>query len=98
MPAPEIIAPTCMLPDEMEVTSRRAPLSIPVKDTETGAIELPVVVATTGILAFSAFCISVAAAAKLATPERLTEPVKRYPWEVIDREPLTACNCASVIL
>jgi len=79
MPAPEIIAPTCILPDEIEVTSRRAPLSVPVKDTETGAIELAVVVAATGKLAFSEVCMAVAAAPKLATPERLTEPEKAYP-------------------
>ena len=49
MPGPEIWAPGSMLPDETDVTWRRSPLTEPVKETETGAIELPVVVAATGL-------------------------------------------------
>ena len=42
-----------MLPDETDVTSRSNPLREPVKETETGAIELPAVTATTGNFALS---------------------------------------------
>ena len=42
-----------MLPDETDVTWRRNPLMEPVKETETGAIELPAVTAATGKLELS---------------------------------------------
>ena len=86
-----------MLPDEMDVTSRSPVASrVPVKPTDTGAIELSVVVAAASKLAFSAFWISAAAAEKQLTPERLTDPEYMYPPEVMDSVPLIACNCASV--
>ena len=37
-----------MLPDETDLTVSRIPLMDPLKATETGLIELPVVVAATG--------------------------------------------------
>jgi hypothetical protein len=43
-----------MLPDDTDVTVRRIPLMEPVKETETGAIELPAVTAVTGALELSA--------------------------------------------
>jgi hypothetical protein len=43
-----------MLPDETDVTSQRNPLTEPVKETETGVIELPAVTASTGKLELSA--------------------------------------------
>jgi hypothetical protein len=46
------------------------------KDDEAGAIELPVVTAPTGKLAFSAVCIAVAAPEKLVTPERFIDVEK----------------------
>jgi hypothetical protein len=36
-----------MLPDETDMTVRRIPSTEPVKETETGAIELPAVTAAT---------------------------------------------------
>ncbi len=68
-----------MLPAETDVTWRRSPSTEPLKETETGAIELPVVVAATGNFALSAVSIEVAAAAKLATFERLIDPEYAYP-------------------
>jgi hypothetical protein len=49
MPGPEIWAPGSMLPDETDVTWRSSPLREPVKETEAGAIELPVALAATGL-------------------------------------------------
>ncbi len=46
-----------MLPDVSEVTFNNNPLMDPVKFTETGAIELPVVEATVGKLLLSTFSI-----------------------------------------
>ena len=54
MPGPENWAPSSMRPDETDVTRRRNPSSEPLKETETGAIELPDVIAATGALALSA--------------------------------------------
>jgi hypothetical protein len=48
MPVPEISAPSSMLPDETDVTWRTDPLTDPVKETETGAIDVPAVTASTG--------------------------------------------------
>jgi hypothetical protein len=63
-----------MLPDETDVTCRRAPWTEPVKETETGAIELPSVTAATGKLELSAVSIAPAAPEKLLTPERSIGP------------------------
>ena len=49
MPGPEIWAPGSMLPAETDVTWRSIPLTEPVKETETDAIELPVMVAAAGL-------------------------------------------------
>jgi len=62
-------------------------LTEPVKETETGAIELPSVTAATGKLELSAASIALAAAEKLWTPERLIDAEYAYPWKVIAREP-----------
>jgi len=68
-----------MLPDETDVTCRRAPLTEPVKETETGAIELPSVTAATGKLELSAASIALWTSVKLSTPERLIGPEYVYP-------------------
>ena len=64
----------------------------PVKETETGVIELPAVTASTGKFELSALLIAVAAAEKPLTPERLIDPEYVYPWKVIEREPFILCN------
>src|SRR5579863_7640904 len=96
MPAPEMIAPISILPEEIAVTFRRPVASrVAVKVIDSGAIE-PVAVAATGKLAFSAVWISVAALEKLVASERLTDPEKVYPCEVMDKDPFIACDSVSV--
>jgi hypothetical protein len=62
-----------MLPDERALTFKTSQLIDPVKETETGAIELLVVTAATGRCWLSAACISAAAPGKPGAEDRLID-------------------------
>src|SRR5262245_53190227 len=99
-PGAETTPPISMAPDETDVTQRCSPTPCrpvyPVNETDTGVIELPVVLAAVCKWLLRAFLMAIAASEKLVTPERSTFPeyvnAPKVVSKVSVRVPFILCN------